>query len=289
MSKDGFAIAIWGVGLIGGSLGMAWRRAGVAAEVVGIGRKPLDEAVRLGAIDRYVLDPAEGIAQADVLVLGAPVGAIIEQAMTHARFVKPGCVVTDVGSTKAEIVRAWEAHLPEGAFFVGGHPMFGREVAGVENASADLPAGCRYILTPGRRATQEAVAKVRRLAEAAGGVVRVMTPEQHDRRVAMVSHLPQLIATALAAAAAEMDDQEGGGVIDLAAGGFRDTTRIAGSPADIWTDIFLTNSEAILGALAHFREALAALEGGMEWGEPGAIERVFARGHEARRRLLDRR
>lgn len=298
MSSDGFTrgpagsqaptIAIWGVGLIGGSLGMAWRRAGVARAVIGIGRRPLDAAVRLGAIDRFVTDPEEGLAQADLTVLCAPVLTIIEQAASHGRFVKPGAVVTDVGSTKGAIVRAWEAHLPAGASFVGGHPLFGREVAGVENAGPDLSRDCRYVLTPGERAAPEAVALVRSLAEAAGGVVRIMTPAEHDARVAVASHLPQLVATALAGAALDADERVGG-VLDLAATGFRDTTRIARSPANLWTDIFLTNPVAIRSALLIFRESLDLLERALETESAGAIEAVFARAHEAHRRLPERK
>lgn len=275
-------IAIWGVGLIGGSLGMAWRAAG--HEVIGIGRVPLDDAVACGAVDRYVTDAAEALGEADVLLLAAPVSAIIAQAESHGRYVRPGTIVTDVGSTKQAIVRAWEQHLPEGASFVGGHPMFGREVAGVSNASPELARGCKYILTPGRRATPEAVSLVTQLAEAAGSQVRLMTPAEHDARVAMISHLPQLVATALAATAADADDRVGG-VLDLAAGGFRDTTRIASSPAELWTDIFLTNPDEIRSALLIFRESLDALEGALEQADPHAVTRIFARAHAARRRL----
>lgn len=287
MSSDGFTIAIWGVGLIGGSLGMVWRQAGVAREIIGIGRKPMDDAVRLGAIDRWTTDPAEGLSQADLIVLCAPVLTIIEQAATHARYVRPGSVVTDVGSTKAEIVKAWERHLPDGTYFVGGHPLFGREVAGVENASADLSRGCRYVLTPGSRATPEAVERVKRLAEVAGGQVRVMSPAEHDARVAMASHLPQLVATALSGAAIDAEERMGG-VIDLTATGFRDTTRIARSPANLWTDIFLTNPVAIRSALLIFRESLDRLERALEQESPEAIEAVFARAHEAQKRLAGR-
>jgi prephenate dehydrogenase len=276
-----FTIAIWGVGLIGGSLGMAWRRAGVASQVIGIGRRPLDEAVHRGAIDRYSQQPEIAIAQADLLVLGAPVQTIIAQAERFASFVKPGAIVTDVGSTKAQIVKAWEAHLPQGASFVGGHPMFGREVAGVEHASAELPKGCRYVLTPGDRATAEAVAQMTRFAAAAGGEVRIMTPAQHDARVAVASHLPQLVATALAAGAMDAEERMGD-ALDLAASGFRDTTRIASSPAELWTDIFLTNPEAIRAALLIFREALDGLEEALQSGDGERIRAIFARAHQAR-------
>jgi len=277
-------IVIWGVGLIGGSLGMAWRRSGVADEVIGIGRRPLDLAVRLGAIDRYTTDPAEGIAQADVLVLAAPVGVIIRQAAEYGPTVRPGTIVTDVGSTKAAIVAAWEAHLPEGAAFVGGHPMFGRERSGVEHAAADLPAGCRYVLTPTERTDPRAVAAVAELVRSAGAELRQMSPAEHDARVAVVSHLPQLVATALAAAAGEADRRQGG-VVDLAAGGFRDTTRVASSPVELWTDIFLTNAGPIQHALAQFRDSLDQLAGAVARGDRQQLAEVFARAHEARNRL----
>jgi prephenate dehydrogenase len=290
MSSDGFTarrpvVAIWGVGLIGGSLGMAWRRSGAAARVIGISRSPQDEAVRLGAIDSWTTDPAEALAQADVVVLCAPVRAIIRQAAEWAACLKPGAVVTDVGSTKAAIVAAWEAHLPDGTAFVGGHPMFGREVAGVANASPDLSRGCRWVITPGRRSTPEAVSLVTALAEAAGATVLTISPAEHDRRVAVASHLPQLVSTALAAGALAAEEEAGGGILDLAAGGFRDTTRLAASPADLWTDILLTNADQVTAALAAFRQALGQLERAVAAGDAAAIEEVFARAQAARRQL----
>ncbi|MDF2630965.1 MAG: prephenate dehydrogenase [Symbiobacteriaceae bacterium] len=280
-------VAIWGVGLIGGSLGMAWRRAGVVSKVIGFGQGPLDEAVRLGAIDEGCLGVAEALGQADVVVLAAPVRAMIGAAVELGRFVRPGAVVTDVGSTKADVVAAWEAALPPGAAFVGGHPMFGREVGGVANASPDLPRGCTWVLTPGARATAEALNVVRDLADAVGATVRLMPAEEHDRRVAFSSHLPQLAATGLAAAAIAADRRLGG-VLDLAASGFRDTTRLASSPADVWLDILLTNRAAVLEALGDYRRALGDLAAALEQSDPGAIARVFDEAHEARRRVLPR-
>jgi prephenate dehydrogenase len=277
-------VVIWGVGLIGGSLGMAWRRAGVVSKVIGLGRGSLDEAVRLGAVDEVYADPAEALGQADVVVLAAPVRAIIGQAERYGRFVRPGAVVTDVGSTKAEIVAAWEASLPAGAAFVGGHPMFGREVGGVANASPDLPRGCTWVLTPGARVTAGALNAVRDLAAAAGATVRLMPAEEHDRRVAFASHLPQLAATGLAATAIAADRRLGG-VLDLAASGFRDTTRLASSPADVWRDILMTNRAAVLEALGDYRRALGDLEAALAAADPDAIARVFDEAHEARRRV----
>lgn len=283
-AQGGLRMAIIGVGLIAGSLGMAWRRAGVVREIIGIDAEPvLADSVRLGAVDRAGT-MAEAFGACDVVVLGAPVRAIIEQARSQGAAARPGLVVTDVGSTKEAIVRIWEAHLPEGASFIGGHPLFGKEVSGIGNASADLPQGARYVLTPGERATAEAVALVTRLVEAAGAVPTVMTPAEHDAKLAVSSHLPQLVATALAATALEADEQLPG-LLDLTAGGFRDTTRIADSPAHLWIDIFMTNPAAVRAALALLRGQLDALEGAIEWGDPEAIEKLFERAHEARRRL----
>ncbi|HWI66130.1 MAG TPA: prephenate dehydrogenase/arogenate dehydrogenase family protein [Symbiobacteriaceae bacterium] len=273
-------IVIWGVGLIGGSLGMAWRRAGVAARIIGIDPLPLDTAIKLGAIDEAADDPAEALAQADVLVLAAPVRAIIAQAASHARYLRPGAVVTDVGSTKADIVQAWDGALPPGAAFVGGHPLFGREVGGVANASPDLPRGATWVLTPGGTTTGPAVETVERLASAVGATVNSMSPEEHDQRVAVASHLPQLAATALAATAQPHPD-----ALALAAGGFRDTTRLASSPAEIWLDILGTNRPAILQALGEYRRVLAELEAAVQQTDTAALDTLFARAHEARRRL----
>lgn len=276
------SIALFGVGLIGGSLGMAWRQAGVT--VLGVDVRPLDEALHLGAIDRAV-SAGEALAQADVVVLATPLSSIVAAAETLGPLVRPGTLVTDVCSVKAPVAAAWEKVLRPGATFVGGHPMFGREVAGVANASAALARGCRWILTPTASFTPEAVERMRQLALAAGaGAVPVMTPLEHDRRIAAVSHLPQMVATALAAAACEADDRLGG-AIDLAAGGFRDTTRIAGSPADMWAEVLLANRGAMQEVLTAFRQALD----GLEAGDTEAIRQVFARAHAARRRLPEYR
>lgn len=279
-------IAIWGVGLIGGSLGMAWRRSGVAREVVGIGRSEerLREAVSLGALDSYSLHPAEVLVRADVTVLCAPVQTICLQAEEYARFVRAGAVVTDVGSTKQSVVDAWDRQMVPGAAFVGGHPMAGSEKAGVAAARPDLYQGARYIITPGQTATPQAVALIAALARAAGAEVRRMSPEEHDQRVAFISHLPQMVAVALAAAA--MDGQERlGDTLSLAAGGFRDTTRIASSPAALWQEILFSNQEPVRQALLSFREALDALEGAMEHADGAELARIFERAHQARQLL----
>ena len=271
------------MGLIGGSLGMAWRRSGLAGRVVGLGRDEatLAHAVRLGAIDTYDLDTKRALAWFDVLVLAAPVGAIISAAAEVGPWVAPGTVVTDVGSTKGAIVAAWDEHLAEGAAFVGGHPMFGREVSGVEHAAADLPKGCRWVVTPGRTASAPAMETVTALATAAGATVVRCAPDEHDRLVALASHLPQVAATALAAAVGQADPA----ALALAAGGFRDTTRLADSPAGLWTDILLTNPGPVLAALAAYRTELDKLAEAVATRDEEAVKSAFGRAHAARRLL----
>lgn len=276
-------VAIWGMGLMGGSLGLALKAAGVAGHVTAIGRdpRPLREALQVGAADSWTLDPAEGMAGAGLLVLAAPVRVIIRQAAEWGPRVPPGCVVTDLGSTKAAVVAAWERHLNPEAAFVGSHPMCGSEKAGVANSRADLYRGARWVLTVTPRTPPRAGALVARVAEAVGARTLWMPPDLHDRRVAYISHLPQLVATA-AAAAAQKGDEQAGWALGLAAGGFRDTTRVAASPAHVWEDILFTNQEAVLEALAAFREALDGLEQAVRSQDAGAIRHWFGRAHQAR-------
>ncbi|MCG0237919.1 MAG: prephenate dehydrogenase/arogenate dehydrogenase family protein [Firmicutes bacterium] len=279
-------VAIWGVGLMGGSLGMALRSAGVVREVVGVDRDPevLAEACRRGAVDRWTLDPAEAMAGADLVVLALPVAALGELGPRWAPRVPPGCVVTDLGSTKAAVVAAWESHLAPGAAFVGSHPMAGSERAGIAAARPDLFRGAVWVITPTERTPPAAVALVRALAGAVFARPVLMDPREHDRRVAYVSHLPQLVATALAAAAG-MGEEALGRVLALGAGGFRDTTRLALSPGSLWQEILLSNREPVLEALAAFRRALDGLEAAVRAGDPEGIARWFARGRAARERF----
>jgi len=315
MSSGFGTVVIWGVGLIGGSIGMALRQRGLADEVIGIGRpgkagaaageaaagsgvREVHEAVRLGAVDRMVTDPEAALARADLVILAMPVQAMIDLAPHAAPLFRPGTVVTDVASVKGAVVAAWERRLPDGVAFVGGHPMFGRERSGVAAASADLIPGCRWVLTPGERAATllnagrrggevSPLELVWELAAALGADPVVMSPAEHDRRVAGASHLPQLVATALAAAARDLDEAEPG-TLDLAAGGFRDATRIADSPSALWHEIWANNRPALREALAAFRSALEELEEAIAAGDADAVATVFQRAHAARRRVAGR-
>lgn len=276
-------MAVAGVGLIGGSLALAAREAGLVREVVGIGRRPerLRRAAELGVVDRWTTEPAEGVAEADLVVLAVPIGAMRAQMAAMAPALGPEAVVTDVGSAKAAVVT--DARLALGtAFprFVPGHPIAGTERSGVEAACAGLFRGHRVILTPVAETAPEAVARVRALWAGVGATVVEMDPARHDRVLAATSHLPHLLAYVLVDLLAGLDEREE--VFANAAGGFRDFTRIASSDPVMWRDICLANREAVVAMLDRYGEALAALRGAVAAGDGAALESLFARAKAAR-------
>jgi len=254
-------LAIAGVGLIGGSLGAAVRAAGLAGEVVGFGRSEtnLRLAEERGLVDRVVRDAAAAAAGADAIVLAAPVGASAALAAALGPHARPGTLLTDVGSVKGEIVATLEAAWDGVGPVVGAHPIAGSEASGAGAARADLFRGQCCLLTPTPATDRAALARVRALWEGVGARVEEMPAALHDDLLARVSHLPHLIAYALAGAVGE---QTLGGrrLLDYAGSGFRDTTRIAASPAELWRDIALANAPALTAALGEFRAALDRLE-----------------------------
>ena len=278
-------LGIAGVGLIGGSLGGAARAAGLANEVVGYGRSEenLRVARERGLIDRAVRSPA-ALADADCIVLAAPVGtcaALADALRPHAR---PGALLTDVGSVKAGLVAELEARWQGVGAVVGGHPIAGSEESGAAAARPDLFRGQRCILTPTSRTDITALARIRALWEGVGARVEEMPPDTHDQLLARVSHLPHLIAYALAAAVG--DARVGGrAALDYAGSGFRDTTRIAASPAGLWRDIALANLPALRSALGEFRGALDRLEALLVAGDAAALSAALEAARNVRRRL----
>lgn len=279
-------IAIVGVGLIGGSLGLAWRRRGAARVVAGVDRSPetLRRAREIGAIDEGTTDLAEGVRGAGLVVLATPIGAALEMAPALGALLAPGTVVMDVGSTKGAVCRRMRAALPPGVIFVGGHPMAGSEGQGIEAADPYLFQNAVFVLTPGEGVPSGVLDDLRELVSLTGAQVAVLDPDLHDRAVAAVSHLPQLVAVALVNAAAAAEEASPG-VLALAAGGFRDTTRITSSPAGIWLDILASNREAVLEMVGRFRAALDDLETAVRAGDRERLEAAFTRAREVRRRL----
>jgi prephenate dehydrogenase len=277
-------VAIVGVGLIGGSLGMALRARGIARRVVGVGRdgERLASARRLGAIDEAALDLAAGVEGADLVVLATPVGQILDSLPRLAPCLAAGALVTDVGSTKGQIARAGDAHLPPGAF-VAGHPMAGSERSGVEAATPELFAGAVWALTPTAATALEAVDRVAALVATLGARVVVLDPEAHDRAVAVTSHLPHVLAYALSALAAA-EAERSGHLYALAAGSFASATRVAASPPELWRDVALTNREALAGALRAYRADLDRVLGALEAGDADLLQARFQAGFDAKRR-----
>jgi len=272
-------VTIIGVGLVGGSLGMALRARGLAREVVGVMRVPdtILLAARRGAIDRGTVEPVEGVAGADLVVLATPPDDVVPMARRVLPGLRPGAILTDVASVKGEIVRSVEAFVGarSGVRFVGGHPMAGNEGRGIEAAAADLFEGTVYLLTPTPRTDPAAVARLSELARALGARAAEFDPDEHDRVVAVVSHLPYLVAAALVGIS--------GGAARAAGPGFLGATRVAGSPVELWAQICRLNREPIVDALRAFRGELAELEAVLADGE--RLGAILARVREARARL----
>jgi prephenate dehydrogenase len=269
-------LAVVGVGLLGGSVAKAARSGALARRIVGIGRDEarLRPALDDGTLDAITTDLAAGVRQADFVLLSAPVLAIEGLLERVWRVAADGAVITDVGSTKGNIVRAAE-RLPAGRSlaFVGSHPMAGSEQRGYRVARADLFRGATVVVTPTDRTELRAVKAATEFWEALGARVSTLDPETHDRSVAAISHLPHLIACALVDGAARVDPA----ALELAARGFKDTTRIAAGDPDMWTEIFLANRDALSATVEAFRDALADLERVIDAGQADALRAVLAR------------
>jgi prephenate dehydrogenase len=260
-------VAIVGLGLMGGSLAGALKKRGACREVRGIARREATtkEAMRRGFIHVGTCDLAEGVEKADLIVLATPVRTILELISQVGSLAPAGCLLMDLGSTKAKIVEAMEA-LPPYLQAVGGHPMCGKEASGVVAAEADLYEGATFVLTPLRqgsgqalrRTSSEALTLAQELVEAVGAQPLLMDAEHHDRLVAAVSHLPYLLSVSLVATAEEVAAEDEM-VWELAASGFRDASRLAASDVTMMLDILLTNRQAVGRALSRFANQLNAI------------------------------
>ncbi len=275
-------IAVLGVGLIGGSIGLAARRR-LGAEVVGHGRNParVERAVELGAVDRAAGSVAEACAGADVVFCAGPVGALPAQAREALAASGAGTVVTDVGSTKGELVEA----LGEDERFIGGHPLAGAETAGVDNAREDLFDGARWFLTPTDRSSGLLYDRLQRTLSGLGARPQAIDAGAHDRLMATVSHMPHVVANALAAeaAAALTDDSER---LPEVGPSFRDATRVAGSNPAIWADIFASNRDAVADSVESVARRLEAAAALIRAGNREALAEWHAAAGEDRRGLL---
>ena len=276
-------IAVLGVGLIGGSIGLAAREYIEGAEVVGYGRTPerLDRARSLGAIDRAAGRLDEALDGAAACFACGPVGALPGQVTQALEAAGPDCVVTDVGSTKRRIVESITDER-----FVGGHPIAGAETAGVENARADLFQGASWYLTPGERSSGLLYERLHRFVVAVGARPIAIDAETHDRLLATVSHLPHVIANVLVAQAARALDAQGE-ALPRVGPSFRDTTRVAGANTEIWADIYLSNAEAIAAEVAETARRLEDVAASLRAGDRAALASWNEVARDARRRLLE--
>ena len=244
-------VAIIGVGLIGGSIGLAIKKKGLAKEVVGVFRRrsTFAKALKRKAIDKGFMNVSDGVRGADLIIIATPVSSIVKNGREAMEYAKPGAIITDVGSTKGEIIKELEKRVTGSsrAAFVGSHPMAGSEHNSVEYAREKLLEEAPCIVTKTAKTNRRALAKVVKFWEMLGAKVKMMTPAEHDRSVALVSHLPHIVAFGLAGAVPEKD-------MAYAAEGFKDTTRVASSDPRLWADIFLMNRKEVTSACRLFEK-----------------------------------
>lgn len=279
-------IAILGVGLIGGSLARALRRAGACRRIMGYGRHEteLKKAVSLGVIDDYALDPAHAVARADIVVLAVPLGAMKPLMAAIGSALPPHAILTDVGSAKSSVIADATAAfglMPER--FVPAHPIAGTEQSGVDASFAELFEGRRVILTPLEHTDRAAVEKIRAMWRVAGAVVEEMDALHHDRMLAATSHLPHVVAYSVVNAALQLDPTSA--VLRYAGTSFRDVTRVASSDPVMWRDIWLANKDAVLDSVQAFQTQLQALQHAIEQDDGTAIVAILSRAKAARDRL----
>ncbi|MCK4283751.1 MAG: prephenate dehydrogenase/arogenate dehydrogenase family protein [Candidatus Brocadiae bacterium] len=276
-------VAIVGPGLIGGSMGMALRKRGLAGTVVGIGRRQesLNKALEVGAIDQATLDVEQGVTDADLVVLATPIGTFEELTVRIAEFLRPESLLTDVASSKARVVATITAALrrrPDVAY-IPSHPMAGSEQSGPLAASADLFEGCICIITPLTNTFPESKSQIVSMWQALGARVVSVSPQAHDRTVARISHLPHLAAAALVAA---LDDAD----MKLCGKGLLDTTRVASASTDLWMDICETNRDQVHEALKAYIALLQELATSLEGGDLGQLRSMLETAKDRRDRLV---
>jgi cyclohexadieny/prephenate dehydrogenase len=285
-------LCLIGVGLIGSSIArVAKERGDIARTVVAHAKTPatLQRVRELGIADMVEPDPAQAVQGADCVIFCVPVGAYAEVMEAVAPHLAPGAIVSDVGSTKGSVVRDLSPLLPKDAHLVPAHPMAGTEYSGPDAGFAELFDGRYCMITPIPGGDPAAVAKIAEFWRRCGSMVETMDPTTHDKVVAIVSHLPHLIAFTICSTADDLAEETKEAVLKFAAGGFRDFTRIAASDPTMWRDVFLNNREALLEMLGRFVEDAHALGRAVRWGQAEYIEDRIKRGRKIRRGLIERK
>jgi cyclohexadieny/prephenate dehydrogenase len=282
-------VALVGVGLIGSSLCHAMRRGGLAGHIAATAKseRTRKKAVELGLVDSIYPDAGAAAEGADLVVICTPVGTYPEIGAAIRKHLKPGAILTDVGSVKQAVIRDLGPLVPEGVHLVPGHPVAGTEHSGPEAGFAELFDGRWCILTPPPGTDAAAVARLAEFWRRCGSQVEIMEAAHHDIVLAITSHLPHLIAYTIVGTATDLEDATRKEVVKFSAGGFRDFTRIAASDPVMWRDIFLNNREAVLEILGRFTEDLTALQRAIRWGEGDKLEEWFIRTRAIRRGIID--
>ena len=282
-------VALIGLGLIGSSLSHVMRRENLCRHIAGHAKtaQTRDTAVALGLVDSIHETAADAVAGADLVIMCTPVGANAVLAPRIGPCLKPGAIVTDVGSVKAAVIRDVGPHLGEGVHFVPGHPVAGTEHTGPESGFAELFENRWCILTPPPGTDAQAVARLKAFWETCGSHVETMDAAHHDLVLAITSHIPHLIAYNIVGTAAHLETVTESEVIKFSAGGFRDFTRIAASDPVMWRDVFLQNKEAVLEMLGRFTEDLSTLQRAIRFGDGDALLELFSHTREIRRGIIE--
>lgn len=288
MAQQFETIALIGIGLIGSSIAREIKDKGLAGSVVVSTRSDatLKRAEQLTLGDRYTTSAADAVKDADLVIVSVPVGASGAVAAEIAPNLKPGAIVTDVGSTKGSVIAQMAPHMPQGVHFIPGHPIAGTEYSGPDAGFIGLFKGRWCILTPLPDTDETAKAKLRTFWETLGSMVDDMDPEHHDKVLAIVSHLPHIIAYNIVGTADDLEAVTESEVIKYSASGFRDFTRLAASDPTMWRDVCLHNKDAILEMLSRFSEDLAYLQRAIRWGDGDKLFDLFTRTRAIRRSIV---
>jgi prephenate dehydrogenase len=283
-------VTIIGLGLLGGSLGLVLKEKGLAKTVVGIGRRRenLELALQMGAIDHFALEPFKAVSQSDLIILATPVETYLPQIHTWGKDLAPSTIVSDVGSVKGPLVSNMESQMPPSTFFVGAHPIAGKEKSGVAHADSRLFQGARCVVTPTPRTNTKALESICRLWEAAGSVVLSMDPVEHDWVLGAVSHLPHIAAFSLMHTLQALQEgaRETTDLLDFSGGGLRDTTRIAASSPEMWRDICIANHENLVKMVDLYIQQLQEFRELLNNQDASGLYNAIERAKETRERLV---
>ncbi|MCA9421913.1 MAG: prephenate dehydrogenase/arogenate dehydrogenase family protein [Nitrospira sp.] len=283
-------VTIIGIGLLGGSLGLALKKQGLAETVVGIGRRQenLELAIQMGAIDQFFLEPHDAVSQSDLIVLATPVETYLPQIHLWGKDLTPAAIVSDVGSVKGQLVSKIEAMLPPSTFFVGAHPIAGKEKSGVAHADSRLFQGARCIVTPTPNTDAQALGRVRHLWETVGSVVASMDPMDHDWVFGAVSHLPHIAAFSLmhTLEALQGRTSQAADLLNFSGGGLRDTTRIAASSPEMWRDICVANHENLVEMVDRYIQQLQNFRELLSKEDAPGLHEAISRAKASRERLI---